>query len=67
MECTRCHGVMVPEVFEDLHDDTGVLAFQGWRCLLCGEIIDPVIAAHRQGRPTPVLRRARTRVATALG
>lgn len=62
MECTRCHGVMVPDVFEDLDDDTGALAFQGWRCLLCGEIVDPVIAANRRERPAPLLRRIRNRM-----
>ena len=43
MDCPRCKGVMTQEVFEDLLDDTGNLCFKGWRCLLCGEILDPVI------------------------
>ena len=44
MDCPRCKGVMAQEVFEDLLDDTGNLSFNGWRCLICGEILDPVIA-----------------------
>ena len=43
MECPRCNGVMVQDEFEDLKDDTGSLHFKGWRCLICGEILDPVI------------------------
>ena len=47
MSCPRCKGVMTQEVFEDLLDDTGNLSFNGWRCLTCGEILDPVIANNR--------------------
>ncbi len=66
MECHRCHGVMVQDVFEDLEDDTGSLSFEGWRCLLCGEILDPVIATNRRSHPTPLLGRARKKFATQL-
>ena len=39
--CHRCGGLMVPEqVFEIRSID--------WRCVSCGERIDPVILAHRQ-------------------
>lgn len=48
--CRRCHGLMVPERFLDLQDDTGQLSFYGWRCLTCGEIVDPLIQAHRAHR-----------------
>lgn len=37
-QCKRCDGLMVSE------DDTD---FNGWRCILCGERIDPVILAQR--------------------
>jgi len=48
MRCTRCEGLMVREKFEDL----GALGpndyeYAGWRCINCGEIVDPVIAAHK--------------------
>lgn len=36
--CTRCGGLMVSERDDDL---------TGWRCLLCGDRIDPVILAQR--------------------
>jgi len=52
MRCLRCDGLMVREKFEDL----GGLGstdheYAGWRCINCGAIVDPVIAAHRH--PTP--------------
>jgi len=31
----------------------------GSRCLLCGEVLDPVIEANRKCRPEPVVNRAR--------
>jgi hypothetical protein len=43
MKCHRCGSVMVYERFygPDEH-------FFGWRCILCGEIIDQVILENRQ-------------------
>lgn len=39
--CHRCGGLMVAEqVFESASFD--------WRCVSCGERIDPVILAHRK-------------------
>jgi hypothetical protein len=37
---------MVRERFEDMLDTC--LSFIGWRCLLCGEIMDEVVAMNRQ-------------------
>ena len=49
MTCPRCDGLMVHEKFEDLD---GLWSsdheFTGWRCLYCGAIVDPVIAAYRR-------------------
>ena len=47
MQCGRCHGLMITESFTDLLDDTGKLRFAGWRCVACGEIVDPVIVSNR--------------------
>jgi len=52
MNCPRCDGVMALERFCDLYDETGQLCFMGWRCLSCGEVIDPVIVRNRQQRRT---------------
>jgi len=61
MECDRCTGLMVPEVFEDLGDGAGGLCFEGWRCVTCGEILDPTIVTNRAGHPAPIVDRARRR------
>ena len=49
MTCLRCDGLMVHNKFEDLD---GLWSsdheFIGWRCLNCGAIVDPVIAAHKR-------------------
>jgi len=46
----------------DLRDDTGHLDFLGWRCLNCGEVVDPVVLTHRVDAPTgPYQGRTRDR------
>lgn len=47
MECLRCHGLMVVDAFEDLKANPFAMSFHGWRCICCGDILDPVILAHR--------------------
>lgn len=47
MNCLRCDGLMVYEEFCDFQDT--LPCFWGWRCILCGEILDPLILAHRTG------------------
>lgn len=66
MDCPRCKGVMSQEIFEDLLDDTGSINFKGWRCLTCGEILDPVIANNRGSHHAPLLGRSRKKFATQL-
>jgi tRNA(Ile2) C34 agmatinyltransferase TiaS len=39
--CHRCGGLMVSEPVHEL-------ASHDWRCVSCGERIDPVILAHRR-------------------
>lgn len=51
MNCPRCSGFMIPESFQDLQSDTGTLSFCGYRCMSCGEIVDPQIASNRKHRP----------------
>jgi DNA-directed RNA polymerase subunit RPC12/RpoP len=46
MQCPRCGGLMVVERFEDLCD-LGQLYFYGSRCVICGEILDPMILRNR--------------------
>jgi hypothetical protein len=42
MRCLRCGGKMIFEKFYDVSN-----TFFGWRCVICGEILDPVILLHR--------------------
>jgi hypothetical protein len=68
MTCPRCRGLMIGDLFEDIKDDTGRNGFLGWRCVLCGEILDPVIVTNRTVRPTPMVSATRRRyTATHLG
>ena len=39
---------MVPDQFFDLINDGGYWTFDGWRCLCCGNILDPVILRNQQ-------------------
>ncbi|MBI4402498.1 MAG: hypothetical protein HY581_12805 [Nitrospirae bacterium] len=47
MRCQRCHGLMVVDSFMDLADDTGHLWLRAWRCVNCGEVVEPGITRHR--------------------
>ena len=47
MQCPRCASLMIGEKFYDLQDDTGRFSFEGLRCLVCGEILDPLIVENR--------------------
>ncbi len=67
MDCPRCDGVMVRDAFEDMQDDTGTLSFYGWRCITCGEIVDPLILSNREGKHSPLIGRARKKFATQVG
>ena len=42
-KCHRCRGAMVYGKFYGLQEQ-----FWGWKCVICGEIIDPVILENRQ-------------------
>ena len=49
MRCERCNGLMVREQFEDLGGlGSADREYAGWRCVNCGAIVDPVMAAHRR-------------------
>jgi tRNA(Ile2) C34 agmatinyltransferase TiaS len=43
--CHRCGGLMVPERLFESGSTVGSI---DWRCVSCGNRIDPVILAHRQ-------------------
>ena len=54
MRCRRCRGLMVREQFYDMLDDSGFLSFYGWRCVCCGNVLDPLILMNKQGWRAPI-------------
>ncbi len=66
VQCPRCQGVMAPDIFEDIDDDTGSRSFRGWRCITCGEVLDPVIAKNRASHREPLQSRSRKKFGTRL-
>jgi hypothetical protein len=47
MKCQRCDGLMVVDHYIDMEDDSGHLWLRAWRCVTCGEVVDPRIYKHR--------------------
>ena len=48
--CQRCGGKMIFEKFYDVNS-----VFFGWHCVICGEILDPVILCTGLAR-MPILK-----------
>ncbi len=65
MNCLRCNSPMFLEVYDDQLGTQGQ-RFPAMHCVLCGDIVDPVILAHRRRRVEPRLERARLAVVTAV-
>jgi hypothetical protein len=42
MKCLRCNSIMIFDKFFGPHEH-----FWGWKCLICGEILDEVILENR--------------------
>ncbi|MFQ5543615.1 MAG: hypothetical protein ACE5FY_04590 [Nitrospiria bacterium] len=49
IQCNRCHGWMSFEYFTNMNEGGGVWTYKGWRCISCGEVIDPLILSNRTG------------------
>ena len=47
MQCTRCKGLMVADDLIDLQESYVPMWMRGWRCVACGNIVDPLINRHR--------------------
>ena len=43
MKCPRCNNVMIQDKFYGPYD-----SFWGWKCLICGELVDQVILENRE-------------------
>ncbi|MEW6324558.1 MAG: hypothetical protein AB1515_04150 [Nitrospirota bacterium] len=48
MRCSRCGSLMSCERFTTMEGGRAAEPYEAWRCLSCGEILDPVILKHRQ-------------------
>ena len=48
MRCERCNGLMVGERICDMNGTGGDLCVDGYRCLLCGNLVDTVILENRR-------------------
>lgn len=48
MTCQRCDGLMVSERICDLQGLSSDLCVDGYRCLLCGDVVDALILEHRK-------------------
>ena len=46
--CARCGGFLVPVKYSELAHDTVEQTSRAWKCVSCGDVIDPVIATNRR-------------------
>jgi len=56
--CHRCGGLMVGEFCMDLLSSTGELEFLAFRCLQCGDVVDPVILQNRRRQQEAMVAKA---------
>ena len=55
MKCDRCNGFMVVEDCIDIKGGKDDYWIQAMRCVMCGNLMDPMIARHHIMRPVEVL------------
>ncbi|HSA86497.1 MAG TPA: hypothetical protein VLE46_09970 [Nitrospira sp.] len=55
MNCLRCNSPMHVEQYDDLLDSRDQ-SFYGMHCLMCGDIVDPLILEHRRNGAEPRIR-----------
>lgn len=56
MQCARCEGFMVADHLIDLQESGIPMWTKGWRCVSCGNIVDPLIQRHRMIQQAETLR-----------
>jgi len=52
MQCNKCNGLMVADSLIDTKETGIPIRTKGWRCVSCGNIVDPVIQQHRMIQQT---------------
>jgi hypothetical protein len=60
MQCARCDGLMVADNLIDMRESSIPMWMKGWRCVSCGNIVDPIIQRHRMIQQAGALRLPRT-------
>jgi hypothetical protein len=50
MRCTKCGGLMVADNLIDIKESGIPRWMKGWRCVSCGNIVDPLIQKHRMSQ-----------------
>lgn len=60
MHCTRCEGLMVADDMIDMQESAIPMWMRGWRCVSCGNIVDPLIHRHRMIQESGALRLLKT-------
>ena len=62
MPCSRCRGMMVEDHSYDFYVDYGHLSMGAWRCVSCGNVVDPLILKNRQMRKSQKEKSYQSRV-----
>jgi hypothetical protein len=52
IQCPRCGGLRIAVRYSDWARDTVEQTFRAWKCVLCGDVTDPVIATNRRRNET---------------
>lgn len=52
MNCPKCGGAMSFETFVSTSSESAPWSFEGWRCVYCGDIIDPLVVLNRMKTET---------------
>jgi len=48
MTCKRCQGRMARDHYLDIEQSGGEWWVEGWRCINCGHVFDPVVERNRR-------------------
>jgi len=56
MHCTKCNGFMVVDDLIDMRESYHPMWMRGWRCVACGNVVDPLIVRHRMIQEAGALR-----------
>ena len=63
MHCAKCDGLMVADNLIDILESSIPMWVKGWRCVSCGNIVDPLIQQHRMIQHAGALRLLGTKTA----